>query len=107
LETLVAVFQDAVRVVEQERGLELQVNSPESTLTTMLPIVNVIEAARVLKIEDLSARLEATDNEPVNDLNRETCSTRPEATDNEPVRDLKIESRGERLEAIVSEAVGV
>jgi len=73
----------------------------------MLPIVNVIEAARVLKIEDFSARLEATDNEPVNDLNRETCSTKPEATDNEPVRDLKIEFRRERLEAIVSEAVGV
>ena len=70
MERLVAVFQVAVRVVEQERGLELQVNSPESTLTTMLPIVNVIEAARVLKIEDFSARLEAKVSEAPTPLTR-------------------------------------
>jgi len=85
---LVAVFQVAVRVVEQERGLELQVNCPEFTLATMLPIVNVIEAARVLKIEDLSTILDATANEPVKDLKREKCSTILEAAVNEPVKPL-------------------
>ena len=83
---LVAVFQVAVRVVEQERGPELQVNSPEFTLATMLPIVNVIEAARVLKIEDLSTILEETANESVKDLKREKCSTILEGTVNVPVK---------------------
>jgi len=80
------VFQVAVRVVEQERGLELQVNSPEFTLATMLPTVNVIEAERVLKIENFSTRPEATANETVKDLKREVCSTRLDATDNVPVK---------------------
>jgi hypothetical protein len=63
-----ATVQVAVRVVEQERGLELQVNCPEFTLATMLPIVNVIEAAMALKIELFSTKLETELNEPVNDL---------------------------------------
>jgi len=54
----------------------------------MLPIVNMIEAERVLKSEDFSTRPEATANEPVKDLKREVCSTRPEATDNEPIKPL-------------------
>ena len=70
LETLVAVFQDAVRVVEQERGLELQVNFPEFTLATMLPIVSAIEVARLLKMEDFSARLEAEVSEALTPLAR-------------------------------------
>ena len=49
------IVQVAVSVVEQERGLELQINFPESTFATMLPIVSVIEAAMVLKIEVFSA----------------------------------------------------
>ena len=35
-------------VVEQERGLELQIIFPESTFATMLPIVNASRAARFL-----------------------------------------------------------
>ena len=54
-----------VRVVEQEWGLELQVNCPEFTLATMLPIVKAIEAANVLKSENFSARLEAKPTEAV------------------------------------------
>jgi len=45
------MVQVAVRVVEQERGLELQIICPEFTLATMLPIVTVIEAAADLKTE--------------------------------------------------------
>jgi hypothetical protein len=45
---LEAIVQAAVRVVEQERGLELQVSCPESTLATILPIVIEIESATVL-----------------------------------------------------------
>ena len=59
------MVQDAVRVAEQERGLELQTSSPESTFTTMLPIVNATEAARVLKMEDTCERLEARFREAV------------------------------------------
>ena len=65
-----AIFQVAVRVVEQERGLELQITFPEFTLATMLPIVIVIEAARVLKIEVFSAMLETKLSEPVKALAR-------------------------------------
>ncbi|HEX9196498.1 MAG TPA: hypothetical protein VF906_01765 [Candidatus Bathyarchaeia archaeon] len=61
-------FQVAVRGVEQERGLELQVNCPEFTLATMLPIVNVIEAASALKIEVFSTKLETELSEPLSDL---------------------------------------
>jgi hypothetical protein len=60
-----AMVKVAVRLVEQERGLVLQTSFPESTLATVLPIVSVIEAAKVLKIEFFSARLEARVNEPV------------------------------------------
>src|SRR5262245_26022403 len=73
------VVQVAVRLVEQERGLELQVNSPESTSATMLPITNAIEAANVLKIEDLSAKPAAEVSEALSDLKRDVCSTKTEA----------------------------
>jgi len=59
LATPEATVQVAVRVAEQERGLELQVNAPEFTLATMLPTVYAIEAAKALKIEDFSTKLEA------------------------------------------------
>src|SRR6266571_5252840 len=78
LATPEATVQVAVRVAEQERGLELQVNAPEFTLATTLPVVNVNEAAMALNIEACLAKPEATDNEPVRDLNREDLSTRPE-----------------------------
>jgi len=73
------VIQVAVRVVEQERGLELQINFPESTFATMLPIVMIIAAANVLNMEFLSAKLEAAVRELLSNLNIEVFSTRIEA----------------------------
>jgi hypothetical protein len=75
-------------VVEQERGLELQVNIPESTLATILPIVIVIVAASVLKIELFSARLEARLSELLRDLRKDVFSTKLEAGPSESVRTL-------------------
>jgi len=65
-----------VRLAEHERGLELQISFPESTLATMLPIVKVIEAASVLKKEFFSTRLETIASEPLKDLNREILSAK-------------------------------
>ncbi len=65
-----AIVKVEVRLAEHERGLELQISFPESTLTTMLPIVNVIEAASVLKRELFFTRLEARVREPVRFLAR-------------------------------------
>jgi hypothetical protein len=73
-------------VVEQERGLELQVKAPESTLATMLPSVNVIEAAMALKIEILSAKLEAELSEPLSDLSIEVILAKAETEVSEPLR---------------------
>ena len=73
------VIQVAVRVVEQERGLEWQINFPESTFATMLPIVMVMAAANVLNMEFLSAKLEAAVRELLSNLNIEVFSTRIEA----------------------------
>ena len=73
------VIQVAVRVVEQERGLELQINFPESTFATMLPIVMVMAAANVLNMEFLSAKLKAAVRELPSNLNIEVFSTRIEA----------------------------
>jgi len=98
--------QVAVKLVEHERGLELQVSDPEFTFATMLPIVNAIEAANVLKIEDFSARLAAKVNELVRDLNSAVCSTNAEATVNEPDRDRKREDFSAKPEAMAIEAVG-
>jgi hypothetical protein len=80
------VVRVAVRVVEQERGLELQVNCPEFTLATMLPIVTAIEAAMTLKIEDLSTKLETELNEPVSNLNIEVILAKAEAEVTDPLR---------------------
>jgi len=79
-------FQVAVRWVEQERGLELQVNCPEFTLATMLPIVNVIEAASPLKIEVFSTKLETELSEPLSDLNIEVILAKAEAEVSDPLR---------------------
>jgi len=76
----------AVRVVEQERGLELQVNDPEFTFAITLPIVSPIEAVIPLEIESLLASPEASFSELVRDLWREVCSTKPETTANDPLR---------------------
>ena len=80
------MVQVAVRVVEQERGLELQVNFPEFTLATMLPIVIVIEAAMTLKIEVFSTKLEAELSEPLSDLNIAVILAKVEAEVNDPVK---------------------
>jgi len=80
------MVQVAVRVVEQERGLELQVNFPEFTLATMLPIVSVIEAAMVLKIEVFSTKLETELSEPLSDLNIAVILAKFEAEVNDPVK---------------------
>src|SRR6266567_1941572 len=99
------IVQVAARVVEQERGLELQVNPPEFTFATMLPIVSVIEAAMALKTELFSARLEAKVREPLSDLNTELFSAKLEAKASEPVMDLNSEVFSVRLEAKDSEPV--
>jgi hypothetical protein len=79
------MVQVAVRVVEQERGLELQINFPESTFATMLPIVSVIEAASALKIEVFSTKLEAELSEPLSDLSIEVILARAEAEVSDPL----------------------
>jgi len=80
------VVRVAVRVVEQERGLELQVNFPEFTLATMLPIVSVIEAASALKIEVFSAKLETELSEPLSNLNIEVILAKAETEVTDPLR---------------------
>ena len=85
------VVQEAVRVVEQERGLELQVTCPESTLATMLPIVIEIESDSVLNREFFSVREDAKFSEPVSALKRELCLTKEDARPRESLRNLKIE----------------
>ncbi len=105
------IFQLAVTVVEQDRGLVLQTSFPESTFATRLPIVIVIESVSVLKIpffaapldalvkapvsdlknENLSARLEADASEALALLRKAVCSARFEAEVSAPLRDLKIE----------------
>jgi len=80
------MVQVAVRVVEQERGLALQVNFPEFTLATMLPIVNVIEAANALKIEVFSTKLETELSEPLSDLNIEVILAKAETEVSDPLR---------------------
>ena len=62
------MLQVAVGAVEQERGLELHVNFPESTLPTKLPVVSVIEAVSVLRREFFCERLEVVVKEEVRDL---------------------------------------
>ena len=79
-------FQVAVRWVEQERGLELQVNCPEFTLATMLAIVNMIEAASVLRMELFLTMLEAKVSEPLSDLKIEDFSAKVDAKVSEPLR---------------------
>jgi len=78
----------AVRAVEQERGLELQITFPESTLATMLPIVIAIDPANVLKIEFFAARVEGIVSESVRDLKNDLFSARLVVNDNESAKDF-------------------
>jgi len=98
-----AIFQVAVWVVEQERGLELQITFPEFTLATMLPKVIAIEPVRVLKTESFATRLEAEASEPLSDLRKEAFSARLEAKVTAPLSDLKIEFFSPRFETWASE----
>jgi len=119
-----AMFQFAVTVVEQDRGLVLQTSFPESTFATRLPIVIVIESVSVLKMpfeaapldalvrkpisdlknDNLSARLEADASEALALLRKAVCSARFEAEVRAPLRDLKIEDFSARLEDAVKKA---
>jgi len=118
------VFQFAVAVVEQDRGLVLQTIFPESMFATRLPIVIVIESVSVLKMpffvapldavvkksvsdlksDNLSARLEADASEALALLRKAVCSARFEAEVSAPLRDLKIEDFSARLEDPVRKA---
>ena len=91
------MLQVAVGAVEQERGVELQVNFPESTLATMLPVVMLIDVVNVLKIEFFSERLEAIVKDEVRNLKIEFFSARLEAEVNELLRALKSEVFSEKL----------
>jgi hypothetical protein len=62
---LEAIVQVAVRLVEQDRGLELQTSFPESTFATMLPIANATEAASTLKTERFAMKPEDRVKEPL------------------------------------------
>jgi len=119
-----AMFQFALTVVEQDRGLVLQTSFPESTFATMLPIVIVIESVSVLKMpfeaapldalvkkpvndlknDNLSARLEADASEALALLRKAVCSARFEAEVSVSLRDLKIEDFSARLEDAVKKA---
>jgi len=118
------VFQFAVTVVEQDRGLVLQTRFPESTFATRLPIVIVIESVSVLKMpfeaapldalvrkpvsdrknDNLSARLEAEASDALALLRKAMCSARFEAEVSAPLKDLKIEDFSARLEDPVRKA---
>jgi len=119
-----AMFQFAVTVVEQDRGLVLQTSFPESTFATRLPIVIVIESVSVLKMpffaapldavvknpvsdlknDNLSARLDADASEALALLRKAVCSARFEAEVSAPLRDLKIEDFSARPEDAVKKA---
>ena len=118
------VFQFAVTVVEQDRGLVLQTSFPESTLATRLPIVIVIESVSVLKMPFFAAPLDAVVKESVSDLKNESlsvrlgadasealallrraaCFARFEAGVSASLRDLKIEDFWDRLEDGIKKA---
>ena len=74
-------------------------------MATMLPIVNVIEDAIVLKMELFSEKLEVVCNEALRDLKIESRCARLEAIVTEPARDLKIEFFSTRLETMVIDAL--
>ena len=101
------IVKVAVKVVEQERGLELQIIFPEFTLATMLPMVIVIEAAKFLRRELFSARFDVKDSDPVRDLKKEAFSRKLDARLREPVNDLKIEFLSARVETWLSEPLNV
>ena len=124
LARLDTMFQFAVTVVEQARGLVLQTSFPESTFATRLPIVIAIESVSVLKMPFFVAPLDAVVKEPISDLKNENLSARPEIDASEALtllrravcfarfeakvsallRDLKIEDFSARLEDAVKKA---
>ena len=97
----------AVRVVEQERGLELQVNCPEFTLATMLPMVMATEPARVREIAARRDTFESSCSEEVKDLKIETACARLESVVIDAVKLVKTETIRDKLESSVIEATKV
>jgi hypothetical protein len=69
-------LSDPDSLVVQERGLELQINFPESTLAIMLPNVIVIEPASPLTNESFFARFDTRPMEPVRLLKNEFFSAK-------------------------------
>ncbi len=78
-----------VGLIEQERGLELQITFPEFTFATMLPVVIEIEPASVLKMEFFSERPEAEVKELARDLMNADFSRKLDANVRESLTDLK------------------
>jgi len=85
----------------------LQVNCPEFTLATMLPIVKVTEAARVRKTDAKRDMLESNCNDALKDLKIETVPAKLEPVVIEAVILLRTETIRDKLEASVIEAVKV
>ena len=96
------IFQFAVTVVEQARGLVLQTSFPESTFATRLPIVIMIESVSVLKMPFFAAPLDAVVNESVSDLKNESLSARLGADASEALALLRRAVCFARFEAEVS-----
>jgi hypothetical protein len=96
------MFQFAVTVVEQARGLVLQTSFPESTFATRLPIVIVIESVSVLKMPFFAAWLDAVVREPISDLKNESLSARLETDASEALTLLRRAVCSARFEAEVS-----
>lgn len=91
----------ALAEVEQERGLVLQINLPESTLPTRLPGAIVIESVKVLKSEFFSLKVEADAREPPRDLKKDNFSARLEVLASEALNALRSDVCSTKLEAAV------
>jgi hypothetical protein len=89
LARLEAVFKFPAKVVEHERGLELQASFPESTLAARLPVVIVIEPVRALKTEFFSPSVEPRFSESLRALNSEFFPRRFEAEASKALKDRR------------------
>jgi hypothetical protein len=96
-----SIFQLAVTVVEQERGLELQTSFPESTLAARFPVVNAIESPNALNNEFFSPGFEAALSEPLRDRKKENLSPRVKTRAIEALKDLRNEVCSTKLETEV------
>jgi hypothetical protein len=101
LVALERIFQLAVTLVEQERGLELHTSFPESTLAAMFPVANAIESPNALNNEFFSPGFEAILSEPLRDRKKESLSPRLETRAIEALKDLRNEVCSTKLETEV------